>query len=129
MSDWAPLSLTAEASVSAKSEGLHVVSAPPELRSAIDDRSVPPLSSTGGHGDAGMTFFELYVNTPLEICEEKDPKGLYAKARAGDLPNFTGTGAEYEVPTYPDLELTPACGEIFEQALRAAGLLSEINQV
>jgi bifunctional enzyme CysN/CysC len=80
------------------------------------------------HADTGMTFFEVYVNTPLEVCEQRDPKGLYAKARAGDLPDFTGVGAEYEVPKYPDLELTPECGEIFDQALRVVGLLSAVNQ-
>ena len=80
------------------------------------------------HADTGMTFFEVYVNTPLEVCEERDPKGLYAKAAAGDLPDFTGVGAEYEVPKYPDLELTPECGEIFDQALRVVGLLSAVNQ-
>ena len=80
------------------------------------------------HSDTGMTFFEVYVNTPLEICEERDPKGLYAKARAGRIPDFTGVGAEYEVPKYPDLELTPECGEIFDQALRVVGLLSDMNQ-
>ena len=40
------------------------------------------------HADTGMTFFEVYVNTPLEICEQRDPKGLYAKARAGELARF-----------------------------------------
>ena len=59
------------------------------------------------HADAGLTFFEVYVNTPLEICEQRDPKGLYAKARAGELPDFTGVDAVYEVPKYPDLELDP----------------------
>lgn len=46
-------------------------------------------------------FKEIYVNTPLEICEERDPKGLYRKARNGLIPNFTGVSAPYEVPTEP----------------------------
>ena len=43
-------------------------------------------------------FFLVHVNTPLEVCEERDPKGLYKKARAGDLQNFTGVTAPFEVP-------------------------------
>ena len=60
------------------------------------------------HVDRGLTFFEVYVNTPLEVCERRDPKGLYARARAGELSDFTGVDAPYEVPLHPDLELTPA---------------------
>lgn len=48
-------------------------------------------------------FVEIYVNTPLDICEERDPKGLYKKARHGLLPNMTGINSPYEVPTNPDL--------------------------
>lgn len=43
-------------------------------------------------------FFEIYVSTPLEICEERDPKGLYKKARAGEISDFTGISAPYEAP-------------------------------
>ncbi len=77
------------------------------------------------HVDRGLTFFEVYVNTPLEVCERRDPKGLYARARAGELSDFTGVDAPYEVPLYPDLELTPQSGELFDQALQVVGLLSE----
>ncbi len=48
-------------------------------------------------------FFEVYVDTPLEVCERRDPKGMYKRARAGQLPNFTGISAPYEVPEDPDL--------------------------
>ena len=48
-------------------------------------------------------FNEVYVNTPLTACEERDPKGLYAKARTGELTNFTGVSALYEPPTQADL--------------------------
>lgn len=48
-------------------------------------------------------FFEIYVATPLEICEQRDPKGLYEKARTGEIPNFTGISAPYEAPLNPDL--------------------------
>jgi adenylyl-sulfate kinase len=49
-------------------------------------------------------FIEVYVNTPLNICEERDPKGLYRKARAGLLPQFTGIDDPYEAPEHPEVE-------------------------
>ncbi|MCJ7558528.1 MAG: sulfate adenylyltransferase subunit CysN [Gammaproteobacteria bacterium] len=53
-------------------------------------------------------FLEVYVNTSLEVCEQRDPKGLYKKARAGELPNFTGIGSEYQPPENPELVLDGA---------------------
>lgn len=53
-------------------------------------------------------FLEIYVDTPLEICEQRDVKGLYAKARRGDLKNFTGIDSPYEEPESPELHLKPA---------------------
>lgn len=50
-------------------------------------------------------FVEVFVDTPLEICEQRDPKGLYRKARAGELKGFTGIDAPYEVPESPELHL------------------------
>lgn len=50
-------------------------------------------------------FTEVYVNCPLRICEERDVKGLYQKARQGIVPNFTGISAPYEVPATPDVEV------------------------
>ena len=50
-------------------------------------------------------FLEIFVNTPLEICEKRDVKGFYAKARAGEIKNFTGISAPYEVPETPDFEI------------------------
>jgi len=50
-------------------------------------------------------FVEVYVDTPLEVAEERDPKGLYKKARRGELPNFTGIDSEYEAPVLAELEL------------------------
>ena len=54
-------------------------------------------------------FVEVYVSTPLEICEQRDAKGLYKKARSGDLPNMTGIGSPYEAPERPDITLD--CGD------------------
>src|ERR1035437_4950814 len=49
-------------------------------------------------------FVEVYVNAPLEVCESRDPKGLYRKARAGQLPAFTGIDDPYEPPLQPEVE-------------------------
>lgn len=53
-------------------------------------------------------FLEVYVNTPLEVCESRDVKGLYAKARAGEIRGFTGIDSPYEAPEHPFLDLKTA---------------------
>jgi bifunctional enzyme CysN/CysC len=63
------------------------------------------------HEAAGVPFVEVFVDTPIELCEQRDPKGLYAKARAGELPGFTGIDSPYEAPLSPELVLTPADGD------------------
>ncbi|WP_027697899.1 adenylyl-sulfate kinase [Vibrio litoralis] len=50
-------------------------------------------------------FIEVFVNAPLEVCEKRDPKGLYKKARAGEIPNFTGIDSEYQAPQHPEIDL------------------------
>ena len=50
-------------------------------------------------------FIEVYVNCPLEVCERRDPKGMYARARRGEIPEFTGISAPYEPPEAPEIEL------------------------
>jgi bifunctional enzyme CysN/CysC len=60
------------------------------------------------HEAAGLPFLEVYVDTPVEICEQRDPKGLYARARAGKLLDFTGVSAPYEVPESPDVRIPGA---------------------
>ena len=50
-------------------------------------------------------FIEVYVDTPLEVCESRDPKGLYKKARSGDIPNFTGISSPYEAPIKAEVDL------------------------
>ena len=59
------------------------------------------------HTEAGIEFFEVFVDTPLADCERRDPKGLYAKARAGEITHFTGIDSPYQRPKNPDLRLTP----------------------
>ena len=63
------------------------------------------------------------VDTPLEECERRDPKGLYAKARAGELTGMTGIDDPYEAPAAPELVLTPADGDPAAQAGRVLALL------
>ena len=60
------------------------------------------------HEAAGLPFVEVFVDTPLATCEQRDPKGLYAKARAGVLTGMTGIDDPYEPPATPDLTLFPA---------------------
>ena len=55
------------------------------------------------HEEAGLPFHEVFVDTPLEECERRDPKGLYAKARAGEITDLTGVGSPYEAPERPEL--------------------------
>jgi adenylyl-sulfate kinase len=59
------------------------------------------------HERDGLTFLEVYVNTPAEECARRDPKGLYARARSGELVGLTGVDDPYERPRAPEVELTP----------------------
>ena len=62
------------------------------------------VRSTLGEGE----FLEVFIDTPVEVCEQRDPKGLYAKARAGEIPNFTGISDPYEAPENPELVILTA---------------------
>jgi bifunctional enzyme CysN/CysC len=57
------------------------------------------------HEDEGLPFLEIHVDTPVEVCEQRDVKGLYAKARAGEITGFTGVDDPYEAPAAPDARL------------------------
>lgn len=57
------------------------------------------------HEQVGIPFVEVYVATPLEVCEQRDPKGLYKRARRGEVPKFTGISSPYEAPVHPELSL------------------------
>ena len=59
------------------------------------------------HVRADLTFVEVFVDTPLELCEQRDPKGLYARARAGEITGMTGIDDPYEAPEHPELRLEP----------------------
>ncbi len=66
-------------------------------------------------------FLEVFVDTPLDECEKRDPKGLYKRARRGDIPNFTGVGAPYEPPANPELRLDTVSADV----TRLAGTIVE----
>jgi bifunctional enzyme CysN/CysC len=84
---------------------------------------------------AGPRFHEVFVATPLEVCERRDPKGHYRRARAGEISGFTGVGAPYERPAAPDLtveaeRLDPAAGvDRLWQFLREVGVLSDRRNI
>ena len=75
------------------------------------------------HEAAGVPFFEVFVDTPIELCEQRDVKGLYARARAGEITGFTGIDDPYEAPVSPELRLVPADGDADEMAARVLTLL------
>lgn len=77
--------------------------------------------------ERGVPFAEVFVNAPLAVCEQRDPKGLYQRARAGQIPAFTGIDSPYESPVAPDLEIRTdlagvpeALGRLVPLALRLA---------
>lgn len=77
------------------------------------------------HNEAGLFFVEIFIDAPIEICEQRDPKGLYKKARRGEIRGFTGIDDPYEPPENPELiiksgELTPQ-----EGAMKLLGYLVE----
>ncbi|WP_194818249.1 adenylyl-sulfate kinase [Nocardia sp. XZ_19_385] len=79
------------------------------------------------HEAAGIPFVEVFVDTPLEICESRDPKGMYAKARAGEIRGFTGIDAPYETPANPDLVLRPDDGDPATMAQSIIALLTNLD--
>lgn len=75
------------------------------------------------HDAAGVPFLEVFVDTPMELCEQRDVKGLYAKARAGEIKGFTGIDDPYEAPERAELRLVPDNGDAGEMAARVLTLL------
>ena len=74
-------------------------------------------------------FLEVFINTPLELCEERDPKGLYKKARDGEIPNFTGISDPYEAPVKPELEILTSDCTPQEAAIQIIQLLEQHNKI
>ncbi|HEY5334520.1 MAG TPA: adenylyl-sulfate kinase [Mycobacteriales bacterium] len=83
-------------------------------------------AARASHTEAGLPFVEVFVDTPLEVCEARDPKGLYAKARAGEITGFTGIDDPYEAPLAANLVLRPADGDMSAQADLVIALLERL---
>ncbi len=79
------------------------------------------------HADTALPFLEIFVDTPLAVCETRDPKGMYAKARAGEIKNFTGIDDPYEAPESPHLRLRPEDGDAAAQATLVLDLVERIS--
>ncbi|MGB0211526.1 adenylyl-sulfate kinase [Algiphilus sp.] len=83
------------------------------------------------HDESGMDFIEIFVDCPLSTAEERDPKGLYKKARAGEIKNFTGIDDPYEAPEKPEIHLHTDEQSLEDEvatildALRARGILNK----
>ncbi|MCG9700547.1 adenylyl-sulfate kinase [Vibrio natriegens] len=70
-------------------------------------------------------FLEVFIDTPLEVCEQRDPKGLYKKARAGEIKNFTGIDSKYEVPLSPEIHVKTAGKSVAECAESVVAQLAD----
>ena len=79
------------------------------------------------HEAAGLTLLEIHVNTSAEECARRDPKGLYAKAKAGEIKDFTGVDAPYEAPEDPALRVDTAEDDVDEAVAKIVGLLDEVT--
>uniref|UniRef100_A0A4W4H699 Uncharacterized protein n=1 Tax=Electrophorus electricus TaxID=8005 RepID=A0A4W4H699_ELEEL len=90
------------------------------IASFISPYSRDRLNARKIHEAAGLPFFEVFVDAPLDVCEQRDVKGLYKRARAGEIRGFTGIDSEYEKPESPELVLkTDSCSvnECIQQLL------------
>jgi 3'-phosphoadenosine 5'-phosphosulfate synthase len=99
------------------------------LTSFISPYAKDRLKARELHEASGLPFFEVFVDTPLSVCEQRDTKGLYKKARAGLIKGFTGIDSKYEAPLKPDLVLkagdwdTEQCIEKIVNMLREKNIL------
>ncbi|MBL9032523.1 MAG: adenylyl-sulfate kinase [Phycisphaerae bacterium] len=87
-------------------------------------RELHEKDKAGASGGGGMPFLEVFVDTPIEVCELRDPKGLYKKARAGELKGFTGIDDPYEAPLKPELVLKPERMSVEESVVACLDLLA-----
>ena len=77
--------------------------------------------------DAGARFLLVYLSTPLEVAEARDPKGLYRRARAGEIPDFTGIDSPYEVPEDAELVIDTASMGVPESVAAIRALLRNVE--
>jgi adenylylsulfate kinase len=83
------------------------------------------VERNGAPGD----FVEVFVDAPLEVCESRDPKGLYKKARAGEIPHFTGISDRYEPPISPELRLDASTKDPMQLAQEVVDFLKATKRV
>ena len=81
------------------------------------------------HDEVGLPFIEVYINCPLEVAEERDPKGLYKKARAGEIKGFTGIDAPYEEPEKPELDLHTDQHSVEESVQKVLEMLKNLGVI
>jgi adenylyl-sulfate kinase len=90
-----------------------------------EDRQMARTLMESSSSPSASRFLEVYVSCPLEVLRQRDPKGLYAKALRGEIPNFTGISAPYEPPENPDLVISTNAGSQEDSATLVLQLLKE----
>jgi len=86
----------------------------------VSPHAAPRLAARAAHAEVAIEFIEVFLATPLELCERRDPKGLYARARRGELHGLTGVDDPYEPPSDPELTITPEPTDVSVQTLLEA---------
>lgn len=93
---------------------------------------ISPLEKDRSHVRSRMqqeNYYEIYCNTPLDVCEKRDVKGLYKRARSGEIAHFTGISAVYEIPKNPDLVVDTSVLTIQESVMKIVTLLKNSGQI
>ncbi|HLL91709.1 MAG TPA: adenylyl-sulfate kinase, partial [Solirubrobacteraceae bacterium] len=95
------------------------------LVSLVSPYEADRVAAAALHEADDLRFLEIFVDAPLELCQQRDPKGLYARAQSGELSGMTGVGAPYEAPSAPDLVLGSSRETVEEEVERVLGLLAQ----
>ncbi|KAJ2510206.1 Adenylyl-sulfate kinase [Coemansia sp. RSA 2049] len=99
------------------------------ITSFISPYRIDRESARSLHNDAGIPFVEVYADVPVSVAERRDPKGLYKKARAGEIKEFTGISAPYEAPDHPEIHIRTDQKSIAEAVQQIAQYLEENNLI
>ncbi len=96
------------------------------MRSSASSAPTPPIAKPPPPCTPRriLAFVEVFVDAPLDLCKQRDPKGLYARARSGELRDLTGVGSPYERPADPDLVLNSGEESVSAAVDRVMGLLA-----
>jgi adenylyl-sulfate kinase len=98
------------------------------LVALISPESEGRASARELHARSGLPFLEVYMDTPLDECERRDPKGLYARARSGALQGMTGVDAPYEPPEAPDVTIRSAASTVDEEVEKVLAALARAEE-